>query len=104
MVDTSELMKRLLKLYQEDPERFTSFESKVWVMLLNMPEESYLKLSERCKPDTLPILRDVVMLFMLDQPWDPGGSYWEFVDEGDTIRRSSTCYQSVPRPIKRWLD
>lgn len=101
MVKVKELVDRLLKVFIENPHRFMRFENKVWEILFEMPEESYMKLSERCKPDSLPMLRDVVTLFIIEQPFDPGGSYWELVDE-DTVYRSATCYQSVPRPLPKW--
>lgn len=101
MIVVKDLVNKLLDVFSENPHRFMRFENKVWSVLMEMPENSYMKLSERCKPETLPLLRDVVTLFIIEQPFDPGASYWEFADD-DTVYRSSTCYQSIPRPLPVW--
>lgn len=93
---------RLLRVFLKSPKRYVRFESAVYGMLLDMPHESYIKMSDICETGSLPLMRDIVKLFILDQPWDAGASYWELLDDFDTIHRSAECYQSVARPLPKW--
>ena len=97
-----DVVARLLRVFDENPTRFMRFENAVHGLLLDMPYDSFLKMSDICKEGSLPLMRDVVKLFMMEQPWDAGASYWEFLDDFDTIHRAAECHQSVARPLPKW--
>lgn len=96
------IMDRVRPLYEQYPKRFMKFYNAVYLMLDEMPVGSVIKLQERCKPNSLPLLRDLVALFIMEQSDDPLASRWEFMDDYDTVRRTVDCHPMAPRPLPRW--
>lgn len=95
-----DIIDRLTKAYDFDPQRYMKFENAVYRLLLGMPDNSLIKLSELCKSSSLPLMKDVVKLFISDTSGQDG-CFWEFIDD-DTVHRSAEFHQSVPRPLPKW--
>lgn len=61
MNDThSDIMARLMPLYEMAPERFMAFYDAVYLMCIDLPEGEQFRISDRCQEKDLKLFQDIV--------------------------------------------
>lgn len=88
MTDTyEEITIRLLDLREKAPERFMRFYYAVWQMCDELPDGQQFRIADRCAQRAIPIFRDIVSIYIMEQPWDKYKGLLEFSDDLETVRR-----------------
>jgi len=86
----SELMKELIPLYQEDPQRFMRFYNAVYLLLDKLPEGSILRISDHVRPTSYHLFATIASLLVIEENCRKGvfDDYLEFSDDYSEIRRT----------------
>lgn len=88
MTDThSEIMARLMPLYEKAPERFLKFYDAVWLMCYDLPEGAQFRIADRCAAKSIPLFRDIVALCVMEEPYDIYKGRLELSDDMEIVRR-----------------
>lgn len=92
----SEIMARLMPLYEQAPERFMRFYNAVWLMCHDLPEGARFRIADHCAEKSIPLFRDIVALCIMEDPFAPTGGMLEFEDDGmEWVRRSRSVTPSM---------
>jgi len=97
MTDTyQEIMSRLMTLYEKAPERFLRFYDAVWLMCYELPEGQQFRIADRCSPKSISLFRDIVSIYIMEQPWDDYKGTLQLSDDLEYVRRG--IGMRLPRP------
>lgn len=97
----SDLIKDLLPLYQQEPERFMRFYNSVYLKLLNIPEGGVLRLIDHCSQRAMNTFIKIASLLIIEELCrkEVTDDFLEFSDDRTTIRR---CRKFIPsRPCRK---
>ena len=81
------IIKRLLPIYEKEPDRFMRFYNAVWLMCYDLPEGDSFRIADRCAERNIPLFRDIVALCIMDEPFDIHRGNLEFSDDMECVRR-----------------
>lgn len=99
----SDLIKDLLPLYRQEPERFMRFYNSVYLKLLNIPEGGVLRLVDHCSQKAMGTFIKIASLFIIEDlcQKEATDDFLEFSDDRTIIRR---CCKFVPsRPYRKGI-
>lgn len=101
----SELMKELLPLYLQEPDRFMSFYNKVYLKLCGIPEGGVLRIAEHCSQRAAGTFIKIASLFIIEELYrkEVTDGVLEFSDDYSEIRRLCRFVPSCPyrKGVKR---
>lgn len=98
MNDTySDIMARLMPLYEMAPERFMAFYDAVYLMCIDLPEGELFRIADRCQEKDLKLFQDIVKIFIAEQPYDVHTGQLELSDDMEYVRRTTGFRTSVNR-------
>ena len=95
----SEIMARLLPLYEQAPQRFLKFYDAVYLMCMELPEGSRFRISDRCAPKSVDLFKDIAALCIIEQPFDIYAGQLEFSDDMEFIIRKMGFKSSKKHPL-----
>ncbi len=99
MTDTyREIITRLLALREKAPERFMRFYNAVWLMCDELPDEQQFRIADRCAPKSIPLFRDIVSIYIMEQPWEKYRGLLELSDDMEWVRRGIGLRPPRPAP------
>lgn len=97
----SDLIKDLLPLYRQEPERFMRFYNAIYLKLLNIPEGGVLRIVDHCSQKAMGTFIKIASLFIIEDLCrkEVTDDFLEFSDDHTTIRR---CHKFIPsRPYRK---
>lgn len=98
MSDThSDIIARLMPLYEMAPERFMAFYDAVYLMCIDLPEGEQFRISDRCQEKDLKLFQDIVKILIAEQPYDVHIGQLELSDDVEYVRRTTGFSPSVNR-------
>ncbi|MBU8972971.1 hypothetical protein [Bacteroides eggerthii] len=90
MDDTySNIMARLMPLYEMAPERFMAFYDAVYLICVDLPEGCRFRISDRCREKDLELFRDIVKTLISEQPYDKHTGQLELSDDMEYVQRTT---------------
>lgn len=99
MTDTyGEIMTRLLALHEKAPDRFMRFYNAVWQMCDDLPNGQQFRIADRCAEKAIALFRDIVSIYIMEQPWDKYKGLLQLSDDMEWVRRSIGMRPPRPAP------
>lgn len=99
MTDTyQEIINRLLALREKAPERFMHFYYAVWQMCDELPDGQQFRIADRCATKSIPLFRDIVSIYIIEQPWDKYKGLLELSDDMEYVKRGVGLRPPRPAP------
>lgn len=99
MTDTyGEIIARLLALRDKAPERFMRFYDAVWQMCDELPDGQQFRIADRCAAKSIPLFRDIVSIYIMEQPWEKYRGLLELSDDMGTVKRGIGLRPPRPAP------
>lgn len=95
----SEIMARLLPLYERAPERFIKFFDAVYLMCAELPEGTRFRISDRCAAKSMDLFRDIAALCIIEQPFNVSVGQLEFSDDMEWIIRKTGFRSSLKQGL-----
>lgn len=95
----SEIMARLLPLYEQAPQRFLKFYDAVYLMCSELPEGARFRISDRCAPKSVDLFKDIAALCIIEQPFDIHVGQLEFSDDMEFIIRTTGFRSSLKQEL-----
>ena len=79
----SNIIARLVPLYDMAPQRFMAFYNAVYLMCIDLPEGYRFRISDRCQGKDLALFRDIVKTLIAEQPYNKYMGQLELSDDMD---------------------
>ncbi|ADV44357.1 hypothetical protein [Bacteroides helcogenes] len=98
----SDIMARLMPLYEMSPGRFMAFYNAVYLMCIDLPEDCRFRISDRCQEKDLELFRNIVKLLIAEQPYDKYAGQLELSDDLEYVRRTTGFKPSGNRFSPKW--
>ncbi|RGT30756.1 hypothetical protein [Bacteroides clarus] len=97
----SNIIARLVPLYDMAPQRFMAFYNAVYLMCIDLPEGYRFRISDRCQGKDLALFRDIVKTLIAEQPYNKYMGQLELSDDMEYVRRTTGFKPSANRFIPR---
>ena len=94
-------MTRLLALREKAPDRFMRFYNAVWLMCDELPDRQQFRIADRCASKAIPLFRDIVSIYIMEQPWDKYKGLLQLTDDMEWVRRGIGMRPPRPAPPVR---
>lgn len=91
-------MTRLLALHEKAPDRFMRFYNAVWQMCDDLPNGQQFRIADRCAEKAIALFRDIVSIYIMEQPWDKYKGLLQLSDDMEWVRRSIGMRPPRPAP------
>ena len=91
-------MTRLLALHEKAPDRFMRFYNAVWQMCDALPNGQQFRIADRCAEKAIALFRDIVSIYIMEQPWDKYKGLLQLSDDMEWVRRSIGMRPPRPAP------
>lgn len=97
----SEIMARLLPLYEQAPQRFMKFYDAVYLMCMELPEGTRFRISDRCALKDVNLFQDIAALCIIEQTYDVRKGLLEFSDDMEWVIRTTGFRNSMKSLLSR---